>query len=275
MLSSASYWILSKYILLEKTLNANLKTYELAHSVTAIYKFLWDDYANWYLEFLKTSEGDISFGKNLFRQFAITSSPYCPFETEVLWRDFFGEKELLATTVKDSNWSSKAMDLYFGYPDVEHSKSDQRYIEFESIVTFISSIRSLKGLFAIDPAVQVQIYSSSALLIQYNSYIKLLARVEINKENKPILYEVCNKNFTYQVDILSYIKDKGFEINRTNKLIESLNKQILQLESQLANQKFVTNADPETVNEKQLDLRARKLELQDQLGKESFLKSYV
>ncbi len=66
MLSSASFWILSKYYQLEKTLDANLKIYELAHSVTAIYKFLWDDYANWYVEFLKTSEDDMTFAVELF-----------------------------------------------------------------------------------------------------------------------------------------------------------------------------------------------------------------
>ena len=272
MLSSASFWILSKYYQLEKTLDANLQTYELAHSVAAIYKFLWDDYANWYVEFLKTSEADMDFAKELFRQFTITCSPYCPFETEALWSQYFGEEKLLAAEVKDPNWSLKALELYFGYPDIHSLEPDKRYIEFESIIAFISSIRSLKGLFAIDPVVQVQIYSSSDLLIQYQDYIKLLARAEINIEEKTTLYEVKNNNFTYQIDILSYVKDKEFEINRTNKLIENLNKQILQLESQLANEKFVANAEPEVILEKRRDLSFRKLELQEQVSKLDFLK---
>ena len=271
MLSSASFWILSKYYQLEKTLDANLKTYELAHSVTAIYKFLWDDYANWYVEFLKTSDGDMSFAKELFRQFTITCSPYCPFETEVLWKEYFGENQLLAATVKDAAWSTKTLELYFNYPDLKALEKDERFVEFESIIAFISSIRSLKGLFAIDPVVQVQIYSSSGLLIKYQNYIKLLARAEINPEEKPNLYEVKNNNFTYQIDILSYIKDIDFEVNRTDKIIESLNKQIAQLESQLANEKFVANAEPEIILEKQEDLNSRELELQQQIGKLDFL----
>jgi valyl-tRNA synthetase len=272
MLSSASFWILAKYHLLEKNLEANLATYELAHSVGAIYKFLWDDYANWYVEFLKTSEPDMAFAKELFKQFTVTCSPYCPFETEVLWQEYFGETELLASVIKDFDWTKKALELYFNYPDLDALEKDKRYIEFESIIGFISSIRSLKGLFAIDPVVQVQIYSTSQLLIQYQNYIKLLARAEINNESKSTLYEVKNNNFTYQIDILSYIKDKDFEINRTNKLIESLNKQISGLESQLANEKFVANAEPEVIEGKRSDLNSRKLELQEQVNKLEFLR---
>jgi valyl-tRNA synthetase len=272
MLSSASFWILAKYYQLEKDLDANLQSYELAHSVGAIYKFLWDDYANWYVEFLKTSEPDMAFAKELFKQFTVTCSPYCPFETEVLWKEYFGETELLASVVKDFDWTKKALELYFDYPDIENLEKDLRYIEFESIISFISSIRSLKGLFAIDPVVQVQIYSTSELLLKYQNYIKLLARAEINNESKSTLYEVNNNSFTYQIDILSYIKDKEFEINRTNKLIESLNKQIAGLESQLVNEKFVDNAEAEVIEEKRTDLSLRKLELQEQVSKLDFLR---
>lgn len=273
MLCSASFWILTKYYQLEKDLETNLASYELAHSVGAIYKFLWDDYANWYVEFLKTSEPDMVFAKALFRQFTITCSPYCPFETEVLWQEYFGETELLATEIKDFGWTTKALELYFNYPDIENLEKDLRYIEFENIISFISSIRSLKGLFAIDPVVQVQIYSISELLVQYQNYIKLLARAEINNQFKSTLYEVKTNNFTYQIDILSYIKDKDFETNRTNKLIESLNKQILGLETQLANERFVANAEPEVIEEKRTDLNTRKLELQDQMSKLEFLRN--
>jgi valyl-tRNA synthetase len=272
MLSSASFWILAKYYQLEKTLETNLQSYELAHSVSAIYKFLWDDYANWYVEFLKTSEPDMAFAKDLFKQFTVTCSPYCPFETEVLWKEYFGERELLASVVKDFNWTKKALELYFDYPDIENLEKDLRYIEFESIIGFISSIRSLKGLFAIDPVVQVQIYSASELLLKYQNYIKLLARAEINNESKSTLYEVNNNSFTYQIDILSYIKDKEFEISRTNKLIESLNKQITGLEAQLANEKFAANAEADVIEEKRSDLLARKAELKEQGNKLEFLK---
>jgi valyl-tRNA synthetase len=272
MLSSASFWILAKYYQLEKDLDANLASYELAHSVGAIYKFLWDDYANWYVEFLKTSEPDMAFAKQLFKQFTVTCSPYCPFETEVLWNQYFGETELLATVVKDFEWTSKAFELYFNYPDLNNLEKDSRYAEFENVIGFISSIRSLKGLFAIDPVVQIQIYSDSLLLKQFQNYIKLLARAEILSPNNSTLYEVKTQNFTYQIDILSYIKDKDFEINRTNKLIESLNKQIAGLHSQLANERFVANAEAEVIEEKRTDLSARKLELQEQVSKLEFLR---
>jgi valyl-tRNA synthetase len=69
------------------------------------------------------------------------------------------------------------------------------------------------------------------------------------------------------IDLMHYITDRVLEVARTNKQIESLNKQILGLENQLANQKFIENAELEIIEEKQASLSLRKLELTDQLNK--------
>ena len=111
---SASFWILTKYYQLENQLQDSLQSYELAHSVDAIYKFLWDYYADWYVEYLKTDQSQLPFAREIFRQFVITCSPYCPFETEVLWKDFFGEHSLLATEVKDFSWTKTTFEAEFG-----------------------------------------------------------------------------------------------------------------------------------------------------------------
>ena len=270
--SCASFWILTKYYRLEQQLAINLDRYELAHSIEAIYKFLWDFYADWYIEYLKSDETQLDFAKSLFRQFIVTASPYCPFETEVLWREYFGETELLASTTKDFGWTAKMFDVMFGAGTFEQ---DSRYVEFENTIEFIGNIRSLKGLFAIDPAVFVQVYSNSNTLSKYSDYIKSLGKCEIISQAKTEFYEVITgigtNQIKYQIDILQYIKDKPTEILRTNKTIIDLTKQIFQLETQLSNSKFIENADSFVILEKKNSLFIRQNELNTQNIKLTFL----
>jgi valyl-tRNA synthetase len=271
MLSNSSFWILSKFYNLEQTLNHNLINYELAHNIDAVYRFLWDDYANWYVEFLKSSPSDMEFAKELFKQFVILGSPYFPFESEVLWREFFGESQLLASFVRDQDWSYKALSVHFGVVGFDSLGSDPRYMQFENVIEFISNIRSLKGLFAIDPVTSVEIYSNSEVLNFYQDYIKLLSKATIIELGTQNYYTVKTKTYEYKIDILQYIKDKSAEIQRSNKIVESLKKQINGLQAQLDNPRFVENADPETISEKKSDLESRQIELQQQLDKIEFL----
>jgi valyl-tRNA synthetase len=271
-MNSANYWILVNYYFLEEDLDNNLKSYELSHSVNSIYKFLWDSYANWYVEYLKTAnEEESKFAKELYRQFIISISPYCPFEAEALWKEFFGENELLAGYIKDKEWSKKALSIYFGKNDFDSLKSDSRYTNFDDVTVFVSQMRSVRGLFAIDPALPIEVYCQNKTLIEYSSFIKLVSKIIIVDNTKEGLYSTESEKFSYQIDILKYIKDIPKEQERTSKIILSLQKQIAGLESQLSNQSFIQNAEPEVVLEKKQDLVSRQVELREQDHKLKFL----
>jgi len=261
-LSAASIWVLKKYSVLEKNLEKNLETYELAHSINNLYHFLWDDYANWYVEYLKTEPAQKPFAKELFRQFVVTLYPYSPFETEALWKEFFGEEKLLAFEIKDPNWTQNQLD---DQKDLEISA------EFEIIVNFISNLRSLRGLFAIDPVNLIQIFTSSETLLKYSQFIKLAGRTELINEENNNLYSVSTVFYNYSINILSYIKDLTKETEKTQKQILNLEKQIGSLEIQLQNPNFLENAEKVVVEEKNQDLNTRKLELAEQKSKLEFL----
>ncbi len=264
-LAPASWWILQKYLELQDNLEHNLQNYELAHSVDALYDFLWNNFADWYVEYLKTDETQIPFAKNLFRQFILTLSPLMPFETEVLWSEFFGQTNILAFVIKNDE---QYRQLWSKTND-NQAKAE----EFAVIIRFIQDLRSTRGLFAIDPARSIQVYSQSILLSQYNKFIQLMTRSEIIPEQKQGLYNVQKEGYEYSLDILAYIPDKQAEINRTNKIIKTLEKQISSLQEQLQNPNFIQNADPEVVVEKQQQLEQRKHELEQQQSKINFLNS--
>jgi valyl-tRNA synthetase len=262
-LSPASAWILNKFIELENSLEKNINNYELAHSIESLYKFLWDYFADWYVEYLKTDETQLGFANQLFEQFIILLSPYAPFETEVLWKDFFGKNELLANTIRQSNWSQ----------NISNNVSQKDISEFEDLLNFIVSVRSLRGLFAIDPGTPITVHCTSLELQKYLKFVKLITKTEIeNKENKSI-YSVNSTKFNYSVDIKKYISDLEKEKQRTDRQIQVLEKQIQVLEKQLNNQAFIQRAEPEAVAQKQKDFEDRKLELKDQKTKLTFLEA--
>jgi valyl-tRNA synthetase len=260
-LSPASIWILQKYLQLENNLEENLQSYELAHSVDGLYKFLWDFYADWYVEYLKSDSSQITFAKELFKQFIITLNPYSPFQTEALWQDFFGEREVLAFTTKDPNWAKNI------WLEVDKTLVE----EFQTIVDFVSDIRSLKGLFAIDPVVFLEVNSSTQVLKKYQDFVKSSARVHILDKSSENLYQVTGQNYTYKIDIIKYIPDFQKEIKRTEKIIESLEKQIMVLQNQLQNESFLKNAEVEVVAQKRQDLSQRQLEKTQQEQKLKYI----
>jgi valyl-tRNA synthetase len=271
MISNASFWILTKYYELENKLAESSANYELAHSVDAIYKFLWDYYADWFVEYLKTDTDQIPFAKTLFKQFVITCSPYCPFETEALWQNFFGEKTLLANEVKDFEWTKKAFSIYSDTNNFANLEKNPKYVEFQTVVEFVQNLRSTRGLFAIDPANLIQIYTTDTTLLGYSEFVKMIARTELINQERNDLYSVKNNLINYSIDILSYIKDKSTEISRTNKIIADLQKQIVGQEAKLNNPKFVENAEPEVIVETKDAIAKRTLELEEQKTKLEFL----
>jgi valyl-tRNA synthetase len=255
-LNPASHWILEKYLNLEINLNQNLETYELAHSIDSLYHFLWNNYADWYVEYLKTNPSQKEFAKELFRHFVITLHPYMPFETETLWQEFFGENQLLAWQIKEPiNYT----------PDINKVK------EFEKIINVVNNLRSLRGLFAIDPVIFLEIHTVDELIQNYSNFLKLITRTEVKNTLNSDYYLVQNQNYTFSIDIFKYIPDINKEIARTQKLISNLQKQIENLEKQLGNNQFLKAAEPEIVAEKQADLENRKSELKQQETKLEFL----
>ncbi len=256
-LTPASRWILKKYFELENSLQANLETYEIAHNIDSLYRFVWDYYADWYVEYLKTDNSQVDFAKELFKQFVIVLSPYAPFETEALWKEFFTEEDLLALHLK---------------PEFSYSQSQtQGWEEFAKITESIIKVRSLRGLFGIDPATIMEIFTENEELLKYSQFLRLSAKCKTSKGSYPTLFKIVSAGYEFYIDILRYVPDKKKEIARTNKNIQNLDKQINSLKKQLQNSSFLQNASQEVINQKQSDLSDRQTEKLEQESKLDFL----
>ena len=266
LLSSASQWILGQFGKLEEALGLNFYNYNLSNSIELIYEFVWNDLANWYVEYLKTDESQVEFAFELLKQLIIILHPYLPFETEVIWEELYPNEPSLHYLIRDEAWNNR-----FEIKTVSVNSANS-ISEFEIIKELIIKLRSLKGLFNIDPAQLISVQTTNQTVIKYADYFKLLARVQIENVQIPQdYYTVKAMNCELGINLMNYVTDKSLEIARTNKQIESLDKQILALENQLANQKFVDNAEPEIIEDKKNNLELRKLEKLEQQNKYAIL----
>ena len=262
-LAPATVWILNEFRVLCLRLENNCGTYDLAKSVSEIYTFVWDNLADWYVEYLKTDESQLAISNKLFKELIVTLHPYLPFETQSLWNNLYPDGGELSFVSQDLQWLCELIKT-----NDKQSKVD----EFEDVIQLIKDVRSIKGLFGLDPVLPINIKTSSETLLKYSQYLKLLAKVHLEITPNLDTYQISNKSFTISIDILSYIKDKEAEIVRTHKIIENLQKQALSLESQLANQKFIENAESSVITEKRLDLDNRQSEIQEQKTKLEILR---
>lgn len=257
ILSPASEWVLFEYLELKKDLKANLPNFELGQNIDGLVKFAWDSFADWYVEYLKTDESQLEFAYVLFRDYIMLLSPYLPFETEVLWSEYFGEESVLAHEVMD-NSSLNKIDL-----------SDR--LEFVTVIDFISSIRSSRGLFGIEGGTEIEVNTDVEMLFKYEEYIKMTCKTILIKGIDATKYQITKQTYNYSIDIQKYLKDTDKELERTNKEILSLEKQIESLEKQLGNTKFIENAEKEVIEEKKADLVAREEDLKNQVAKIKWL----
>ena len=266
LLSPASQWILGQFGRLEEVLGLNFYNYNLSNSVELIYEFVWNDLANWYVEYLKTDESQLEFAFELLKQLIVILHPYLPFETEVIWAELYPNEPNLHYLIRDEAWNNR-----FEIKTVSVNSANSMN-EFEIIKELIVKLRSLKGLFNIDPAQLISVQTTNQTVIKYVDYFKLLARVQVeNIQISPDYYIIKAMNCDLGINLMNYVTDKSLEIARTNKQIESLDKQILALENQLANQKFVDNAEPEIIEDKKNNLELRKLEKLEQQNKHTIL----
>jgi valyl-tRNA synthetase len=259
-LSPASKWILEKYIELEHAIEQHVDSMELAHAIDGIYTFVWDYYADWYVEYLKTDSSQIPFATELYRQLIVTIAPFVPFETEAIWKEFFGSQQLLASYIKDVAWSRTVLN----------SNDNINSAEFVSIKDAVEKLRSLRGLFQLDPAVKIECQSQNEQLLNNADFFATIARTSLTAGSTGT-YEIKGIGWSIFLDVLAYIKDISGQIAHTNKTILSLTKQITQLESQLGNESFLAHAEQEAIEQKKVDLATRKSELHEQETKLGFL----
>lgn len=125
--SAADHWILRAMGEAINSMDTNLKRYRFSEAYDTLYHFVWDDFADWYLEASKTTP-NLPLLRYSLETILKIAHPYAPFVTETIWQTLAWQQDSLLIT---SRWP-KAIKADEGkaeeFKDIKAIVSEARYM---------------------------------------------------------------------------------------------------------------------------------------------------
>ena len=240
-LSLADRWILSKLQILTLRVTDEIKKFNFSDAGTALYDFLWHEFADWYLEISKANRNDAVL-QHVLENFLKLSHPFIPFVSEEIWQRWQGNSKSKLLMIQA--WPSADKKLL----DTEAEQ------QFDLIKQFVVGIRNFRSEHKIASSEKVTVYywgKNTKLVDENLKSIKLLARVgelENEKRGKP--------SGTFSgLDYLIEHKQSG-EVKQKD--IEQISQYIQKIEQKLSNKKFIANAPKEIIEQEKQKLNEQR-----------------
>ncbi len=269
-LSDYDKWIVAEFSQKIKTVIKNLDSDRLSEASLEMYKFTWNQFCDWYLEFSKTSlYGDdvkqksvsLSVLHFVFKNTLKMLHPITPFITEELYQEMgFGSEDNLLIT---SDYP-KSFDLSPDYLESHHKINLLKEVIFQ--------VRQIRGENGIKASEKLNIYldvsnsSENETLKSLKPAICKLAGVETLHFSKKDDLNKCGISMFYTSDghkvslvlPLEGLVDLEEEAKRIEKRLEKTEKMMTAIEKKLSNQSFIKNAPAELVEKDKENLQEYK-----------------
>ncbi len=247
---TAHRWILSRLNQVSREVNLALEEFKFNDAAASIYKFIWNEYCDWFLELSKPhlyGGDDKKETQNILTYVLETClrllHPFMPFITEEI------RSKLPGT-------SGSIMESSF--PEYKEKNLDLNAEKtFSTVINVITCVRNIRGEMNLNPGLNMDLFvrtkhdHESAILRNNIKYINSLARVNLVKSGiaveKPRVSasSVCN-----EMDVFISLEGKiNFteEKKRIEKELKKIEKDIIVLDKKLSNKKFIDNAPPEVI----------------------------
>ncbi|MEI7473672.1 MAG: valine--tRNA ligase [bacterium] len=252
-------WVLHKLNEASDLMNKNIKTFRPGEASSIIYEFFWNTYCDWYVELAKVQLQDENLKANTQRvlKYVLEKTlrllhPVMPHITEEIWQI------LPADDLKDGLVSIMKAD----YPQFNESfvnvESDKA---MDFIIEAVRNIRNARQTLNIAPSVRIKtfIYAQDsfeyATLEAAKPYLSTLAKIEEFNISNEECREIPPQSATAVVGSskiiipLAGLIDIEKETARQNKKLETLVKELNSLEGRMKNEKFVSNAPADVLEQ--------------------------
>jgi len=257
-------WILTELTKATKSVTDGIATYRFNDAASAAYRFVWNQFCDWYLELLKPIfMGDDELAKAEAQATAAYCldqvykllHPFMPFMTEELWTLTAGEGAKRDTVLALAQWP----ELSF---EDEESATDINWL-----VDLVMGIRSVRAEMnvpagAVAPIVVLEANTTTVdRFARHDAAIKRLARVEtvsFEQEAPKGSAQLVHGEATICLPLGSLIDLKA-EAARMAKEAGKIAAEMEKIDKKLSNEKFVANAKEEVVQAE----RERLAELKD------------
>ncbi|MEE9396653.1 MAG: valine--tRNA ligase [Methylococcales bacterium] len=269
-------WIRSRLQHTIRTTTESIESYRFDLAANALYEFIWNEYCDWYLELSKiTLFQDDDVASRGARQTLVLIletvlrllHPIMPFITEEIWQRIAPLAGAKGDTIMLQSYPR--VD-----PDQEDAGADN---QIQWIMSFILGVRRIRGEMNIPPGKPLPLLLQNGskqdreLLDSNRFYLTKLAKLEsiqwLEQEEAAPESAISLVNELKILIPMSGLIDKQAELDRLDKEIQKLRKDLPRVEGKLSNQKFIDKA-PEAVIDKErqklADLRSSLVKLEEQ-----------
>lgn len=234
----------------------NLDEYRFNDAAMNIYKFLWDEFCDYGIEFSKADESSIDELASVFLNAMKLLSPFMPFISDYLYHK-------LGSTSIFENGSI----MVEKYPKInEISTTEEQIIKnYELCKEAINSLRSIKKTANItDKNAPAQIISEHKFDEYYLKLIAKLAKVgELSQDENP--KESFSVNVSTNLKTAIFVDSKALDEMKAK--LENRYKKVLveyeKLNKMLSNEKFVANAPAQVVEQNKIAMQKAENELNE------------
>lgn len=250
----ADRWILSRLNNVSKEITDNIEKFELGIASQKIYDFIWTEFCDWYIELVKPvfyggDERQKGIAFNVLYKILTTSlqllHPIMPFITEEIYTHLGAEYE----SITISKW-----------PEYEEGLNDKEAEQMMNyIIDAIRGIRNVRAEMNVPPSRKAKLMAfvaeeAKAAFSSGTVYFEKLASAsELNiissKEGIPEnSVSVVTSSAEIFIPLLDLV-DREKELERLNKEKAKLEGEIDRVEKKLTNERFVSKAPAEVVEE--------------------------
>ena len=251
----ADRWILSRLCNLKDQVKTALDTYKFNDAAGSLYKFVWHEFCDWYLEAIKPvlygdegpekRQATMSVMERVLRDTLILLHPFIPFVTEEIWHKLPGTKgSIMLAALPDENINGLNFD--------EKTESDM-----EIIRAIITGVRNIRGEMNIPPSLYLtaHVHSEDRLLRETiglnKDMIINLARLEKFSVEEPGKRPGAAASAVIEGAVifvaLEGIVDFEKETARLEKEFNKLSKELTSAAKKLNNDDFLAKAPAEVV----------------------------
>jgi len=229
----ADKWLLGKLAATGQSVTEDIEEYRFSEAGAAVYSFIWNDFADWYIEASK-GEANLDLLVHVLQIVLQLVHPFAPYVSEAIWQKMPWQKQNLIVSA---------------WPDTP-SAFEGEVGEFESIKDLILAIRSTKTALGVG---KIKALTTSKKLHEQSDLIKRLAQLEnLEVVEQASGLRVAHPEYDLRLDvdqesIESYVAKLKQQQAEKQTYVDSI-------EKRLNNKSYVDNAPAEIVADSQARL---------------------